>query len=210
MLNVGKIVAGMSASFVAGGFAKDYMNEQKFNASMEKSFVETAREKFVAPLQVSASTDPNKERSFIMVKPDGVQRGLVGDIVQRFEKKGFKLVAIKMMTPGQKHFEEHYADLAHRPFYPGLVKYMTSAPVVAMCWEGLGVVKTGRVMLGETNPKDSKPGTIRGDFCIEVGRNICHGSDAVESAEHEIKLWFKDDELNNWTPAAEPWVYGVN
>jgi len=79
-----------------------------------------------------------------------------------------------------------------------------------MCWEGLNAVKTGRVMLGETNPKDSKPGTIRGDFCVEVGRNIIHGSDAVESADHEIKLWFKGDDLCTWTPAEEPWVYGKN
>ena len=89
--------------------------------------------------------------------------------VIRFEQKGFKLIAIRMMRPGQKHLEEHYADLSKRPFFPGLVKYMDSGPVVAMCWEGDGVVKTGRVMLGETNPKDSKPGTIRGDYCIQVG-----------------------------------------
>ena len=112
-----------------------------------------------------------RERTFIMIKPDGVQRGLVGEIIKRFEQKGFKLVAIRMMRPGQKHLEEHYADLSKRPFFPGLVKYMDSGPVVAMCWEGDGAVKTGRVMLGETNPKDSKPGTIRGDYCIQV-RNI--------------------------------------
>merc|ERR1712107_189821 len=90
---------------------------------------------------------------------------------------------------------EHYADLAARPFFPGLVSYMNSGPVVAMAWEGQGAVKTGRVMLGETNPAASKPGTIRGDYCIQVGRNICHGSDAVESAEHEIKLWFRGRHL---------------
>ena len=108
------------------------------------------------------------ERTFLAVKPDGVQRGLVGEIIKRFEQKGFKLVAIRMMRPGQKHLEEHYADLSKRPFFPGLVKYMDSGPVVAMCWEGENVVKTGRVMLGETNPRDSKPGTIRGDYCIQV------------------------------------------
>merc|ERR1712107_865750 len=158
-------------------------------SSYERSLVETAREKVGSPFQLAASEDPTKERTFIMVKPDGVQRGLVGDIVKRFEQKGFKLVAIRMMSPGEKHFEQHYIDLASRPFYPGLVKYMSSGPVVAMCWEGLGAVKTGRVMLGETNPKDSKPGTIRGDYCVEIGRNIIHGSDAVESANEEIKLW---------------------
>jgi len=147
-----------------------------------------------------------RERTFIMIKPDGVQRGLVGEIIKRFEQKGFKLVAIRMMRPGKKHLEEHYADLSKRPFFPGLVKYMDSGPVVAMCWEGENVVKTGRVMLGETNPRDSKPGTIRGDYCIQVGRNVIHGSDAVESANHEIGLWFNDQDICNWTPAADSWI----
>merc|ERR1712168_1257940 len=102
---------------------------------------------------------------------------------------------------------KHYADLAKKPFFPGPVKYMASGPVVAMVWEGLNGVKTGRVMLGETNPADSKPGTIRGDFCIHVGRNICHGSDAVESANKEIALWFGPEEQTSWTPNANPWVY---
>merc|ERR1711894_548567 len=152
----------------------------------------------------------NQERTFIMIKPDGVQRGLVGDIIKRFEQKGFKLVAMKFMQATEDHLRQHYADLSERPFFPGLVKYMASGPVVPMVWEGLNVVKTGRVMLGETNPRDSKPGTIRGDFCIQVGRNICHGSDAVESAEKEIKLWFSDEELTSWKPAAIDWVYGEN
>ncbi len=97
--------------------------------------------------------------------------------------------------------------MAARPFFPGLVKYMSSGPVVPMVWEGLNVVKTGRVMLGETNPRDSAPGTIRGDFCIQVGRNICHGSDAVDSAKKEINLWFKPEELVAWNPAQVKWVY---
>merc|ERR1711994_605303 len=107
------------------------------------------------------------------------QRGLVGKIIQRFEQKGFQLIAMKFMQASVEHLEKHYADLAKKPFFPGLVKYMASGPVVAMVWEGLNAVKTGRVMLGETNPANSLPGTIRGDFCIHVGRNICHGSDAV-------------------------------
>ena len=125
----------------------------------------------LSPKTLQRKTFPNimaTERTFIMIKPDGVQRGLVGDIIKRFEQKGFKLVAIRMMRPGRGHLEEHYADLSKRPFFPGLVQYMDSGPVVAMCWEGEGVVKTGRVMLGETNPRDSKPGTIRGDYCIQV------------------------------------------
>jgi len=103
--------------------------------------------------------------------------------------------------------KKHYADLSSKPFFPGLVKYMSSGPVVPMVWEGLNVVKTGRVMLGETNPAASLPGTIRGDFCIQVGRNICHGSDAVDSAKKEIGLWFKDEELTKYDPVAMPWVY---
>uniref|UniRef100_A0A8C1SAI3 nucleoside-diphosphate kinase n=1 Tax=Cyprinus carpio TaxID=7962 RepID=A0A8C1SAI3_CYPCA len=109
------------------------------------------------------------ERTFIAVKPDGVQRGLIGEIVKRFEQKGFRLVAMKFLQASEDLLKQHYIDLKDRPFYPGLVKYMSSGPVAAMVWEGLNVVKTGRVMLGETNPADSKPGTIRGDFCIEVG-----------------------------------------
>merc|ERR1711944_59589 len=149
----------------------------------------------------------NQERTFIMIKPDGVHRGLVGEIIKRFEAKGFKLVAMKFMQASKEHLEEHYADLKKKPFFPGLVEYMASGPVVPMVWEGLNVVKTGRVMLGETNPKDSAPGTIRGDYCVQVGRSICHGSDSVESANKEIKLWFKDQELTRYDPVASPWVY---
>lgn len=103
--------------------------------------------------------------------------------------------------------KKHYADLSARPFFPGLVKYMSSGPVVPMVWEGTNVVKTGRVMLGATNPADSTPGTIRGDLCVEVGRNILHGSDGVESAKKEIALWFTEKEVISWTPAHESWVY---
>ncbi|KAJ3608415.1 hypothetical protein NHX12_025462 [Muraenolepis orangiensis] len=149
----------------------------------------------------------NAERTFIAVKPDGVQRGLVGDIIKRFEQKGFKLVAMKMTTASVELLKKHYADLKDRPFFPSLVSYMSSGPVVAMVWEGLNVVKTGRVMLGETNPADSKPGTIRGDFCIQVGKNIIHGSDSVDSAKHEISLWFKDDEVSSYASCAANWLY---
>merc|ERR1712223_861418 len=148
----------------------------------------------------------NRERSFIMIKPDGVHRGLVGEIIKRFEAKGFKLVAMKFMQASREHLEEHYADLKKKPFFPGLVEYMASGPVVPMVWEGLGVVKTGRVMLGATNPADSAPGTIRGDLCIQVGCNICHGSDSVDSANKEIALWFKDEELVKWDPNGMTWV----
>merc|ERR1712018_902057 len=168
----------------------------------------TRRKSIKAPTAASTKTKMgNDERTFIMIKPDGVQRGLCGDIIKRFEQKGFKLVAMKFMQASEDHLKKHYADLSSKPFFAGLVKYMSTGPVLAMVWEGLDVVKTGRVILGETNPKDSKPGTIRGDFCIQIGRNICHGSDAVDSAQKEIKLWFKDEELVSWKTCAADWIY---
>nr|XP_020464633.1 nucleoside diphosphate kinase B-like isoform X2 [Monopterus albus]XP_020464634.1 nucleoside diphosphate kinase B-like isoform X2 [Monopterus albus] len=148
-----------------------------------------------------------QERTFIAVKPDGVQRGLIGDIIKRFEMKGFKLVGMKMLNATDALLQQHYIDLKDRPFFHDLITYVSSGPVVAMVWEGKGVVKTGRVMLGETNPADSKPGTIRGDFCIDVGRNIVHGSDSVQSANREISLWFKPDELIIYTSCAHKWLY---
>merc|ERR1719409_857779 len=148
-----------------------------------------------------------RERTFIMIKPDGVQRGLIGNIVGRFEAKGFKLVALKLTSPTKEHLETHYEDLKTKKFFPGLIEYMLMGPVCAMVWEGLNAVKTGRVMLGATNPADSAPGTIRGDLCIQVGRNICHGSDAVESANKEIALWFKPEELCSWDSCQKDWVY---
>lgn len=147
------------------------------------------------------------ERTFIMIKPDGVQRGLVGKIVQRFEEKGFRMVAAKFLQADEVLLQKHYSDLSSKPFFPGLISYMLSGPVFATVWEGRNAVKTGRVMLGETNPADSKPGTIRGDYCIEVGRNICHGSDSVESAKKEIALWFKPEEITEYVPCQKPWLY---
>ena len=146
------------------------------------------------------------ERTYIMIKPDGVQRGLVGEIISRFEKKGFKLQAMKLMSPTRALLEEHYADLSSKGFFAGLIDYMNSGPVCCMVWEGMGAVKTGRVMLGATKPSDSLCGTIRGDFAIDVGRNICHGSDAVESAEKEIALWFPEG-VCAWSSHSSPWVY---
>jgi nucleoside-diphosphate kinase len=102
---------------------------------------------------------------------------------------------------------EHYKDLSARSFFPGLIAYMASGPVVCMVWTGLNAVKAGRVLLGETNPQDSRPGSIRGDFCVQTGRNIIHGSDSVESAEHEIGLWFQPQELVSWTSASRSWLY---
>jgi len=149
----------------------------------------------------------NGEKTFIMLKPDAVHRGLVGIIMDRFESRGFKLLACKFMRASQELLKEHYADLSKKGFFSELIRYMSSGPVVPMVWEGLNAVKQGRIMLGATNPKDSDPGTIRGDFCIDVGRNIIHGSDSVESANKEIGLWFSDEEIARWRSATVEWVY---
>ena len=141
-----------------------------------------------------------------MAKPDAVQRGLVGSIIQRFEAKGYKLVALKLIAPGRSHLETHYEDLAGKPFFNGLIEYMISGPVVAMVWEGTNVVLEGRKMLGATKPSESAMGTIRGDYCIEVGRNVCHGSDSVESALKEIHHWFPEG-LTEWNSCQASWVY---
>eukprot|EP01040_Poterioochromonas_malhamensis_P010827 gene10827-11801_t len=141
-----------------------------------------------------------------MVKPDGVQRRHVGNIIHRFESKGFLLKALKLVQPSRETLEEHYRDLKAKPFFPKLMDYMSSGPVVAMVWEGKQVVKTGRAMLGATNPLESAPGTIRGDFAIDVGRNICHGSDSVDSAEREIALWFKEGVVD-YKSHSQAWIY---
>ncbi|MGB3765241.1 MAG: nucleoside-diphosphate kinase [Phormidesmis sp.] len=147
------------------------------------------------------------ERSFIMIKPDGVQRGLVGNIISRFETKGFTLVGLKQMSVSRDLAEAHYAVHKERPFFKGLVDYIISAPVVAMVWEGEGVIASARMLIGATNPLESAPGTIRGDLGITIGRNIIHGSDAPETAQEEIKLWFGDGGLCDWEPAMKPWLY---
>jgi len=143
-----------------------------------------------------------------MIKPDGVHRGLIADIIKRFEQKGYTLVGIKIIHPSRDIAEEHYAEHKGKGFFPGLVNFLTSGPVIAMVWEGKGVIDTGRKLIGATNPLASAPGTIRGDFAIAVGRNIIHGSDSVESATREISLWFKPEELVAWSPvAAAKWIY---
>ncbi|KAI0166734.1 nucleoside diphosphate kinase [Hypoxylon sp. FL1284] len=149
----------------------------------------------------------SSEQTFIAIKPDGVQRGLVGTIISRFESRGFKLAAIKLVTPGKAHLEQHYADLKDKPFFPGLIEYMNSGPICAMIWEGVDAVKTGRVLLGATNPLASAPGTIRGDFALVTGRNVCHGSDSVENAKKEIALWFKEGDVVSWESAQAKWIY---
>ena len=146
------------------------------------------------------------ERTFLMIKPDGVQRNLVGEIIQRFEAKGFTLVGLKMMQVSSELAEKHYAVHKERPFFPSLVDFITSSPVVAMVWQGEGVIASARKIIGATNPLNAEPGTIRGDFGISVGRNLIHGSDGPDTAKDEVSLWFSDAELADWTPAITSWV----
>ncbi|KAL3678606.1 hypothetical protein R1sor_021562 [Riccia sorocarpa] len=146
------------------------------------------------------------ERSYIMIKPDGVQRGLVGEIITRFEQKGFSLKGLKLFQAPKELAEEHYTELQEKPFYPELVKYIVSGPVVGMVWEGPGVIASARKLIGATNPLNAEPGTIRGDFGIQSGRNVIHGSDSPENGEREIALWFKEGELVEWTRTIKPWI----
>lgn len=138
------------------------------------------------------------ERTLIAVKPDGVQRRLVGQIVQRFEQRGFKLVGMKLLQAREDILSQHYHDLHKKPFYPNLLRYMSSGPVVAMVWEGHNVVRTSRLMVGNTNPAEAYPGTIRGDYSVHISRNVIHASDSVEGAQREIQLWFDRRELVDW------------
>jgi len=161
---------------------------------------------FADNLPLFGKAGTNNERTFIAVKPDGVQRGLVGEVIKRFEARGYKLVGIKLLKPSEAIAKEHYIDLKSKPFYSGLVQYFSSGPIVAMVWEGKGVIKGGRLLVGATNPNDSLPGSIRGDLCIDVGRNLIHGSDAPESDQAEISLWFKDGEITSWSQTNESWI----
>jgi nucleoside-diphosphate kinase len=146
------------------------------------------------------------EQTFIMVKPDGVQRGLIGEIVARFEKKGYQLVGAKLMQVSRELAEQHYAEHKEKPFFGELVDFITSSPVFAMVWQGNGVIATARQMMGKTNPIDALPGTIRGDYGVSMGMNIIHGSDSPASAEREIALWFSPDEVLNYEKAINRWV----
>lgn len=147
------------------------------------------------------------ERTFAMVKPDGVQRGLVGEIISRFEKKGIKIVALKLMQITGETAEQHYAEHKGKPFFGGLVSFITSGPVAAMVLEGEDVIAMVRTMMGATAPKDSAPGTIRGDFGMTIDRNIIHGSDSLQSANREISLFFTEEEILAYSRAAEEWIY---
>ena len=138
----------------------------------------------------------NHEQTFILIKPDGVERGLIGEIIQRFEKKGFQILACQMLLPNQELLEKHYEELKKKDFFLGLIKFMLSGPVIAMVWKGKGIIAYARKLLGETDPLNSLPGTIRGDFGIDIERNICHASDSLKSAQKEITLWFPKGVIN--------------
>ncbi|WP_377888792.1 nucleoside-diphosphate kinase [Alkalihalobacillus sp. R86527] len=146
------------------------------------------------------------EKTFLMVKPDGVQRNLIGEIVSRFEKKGFNLVGAKLMTVSKDLAENHYGEHKERPFFGELVDFITSGPVFAMVWEGENVISTARTMMGATNPKDAAPGTIRGDYGVQVSMNVIHGSDSPESAEREVSLFFNENEVNEYSKTISKWV----
>lgn len=147
------------------------------------------------------------ERTFVMVKPDGVQRGLIGEVISRFEKKGLKLVAARFESLTDDRVQEQYREHLERPFFPGLKAYITSGPVFLMVWEGKNVVPVVRLLVGATNPAEALPGTIRGDFALDIGRNVIHASDSDASAEREIRIHFNDTDLIAYAACAEPMIY---
>ena len=146
------------------------------------------------------------ERTLVLVKPDGVQRGLVGEVVSRLERRGLKLAAMKLMQVDEALARRHYGEHVERPFFPGLVSFITSAPVVAMVWEAEKAVEVVRSTMGETNPASASPGTIRGDFGVDIGRNLVHGSDSLESAEREIALFFGAGEILDYSRSTDAWI----
>lgn len=147
------------------------------------------------------------ERTYLMVKPDGVQRGLAGEIIARFEKRGFKIAALKMLRISRELAEKHYGEHVGKPFFESLVGFITSGPVVAMVVEGKDAVSAVREMMGATDPLKALPGTIRGTYGIDIGRNVIHGSDSKESAAREIALFFKEEELWDYSRAIDRWIY---
>jgi len=147
------------------------------------------------------------ERTFVMVKPDGVQRGLIGEVISRLERRGLRLMVAKFMWVSKELAELHYAEHKGKPFYDGLISYITSAPVMAMAWEGPNAVAAVRQTMGVTNPAEAAPGTVRHDFALEKGRNLTHASDKVETGEREIALWFRQEELVSWSRETDKWIF---
>lgn len=147
------------------------------------------------------------ERTLILVKPDGVQRGLIGQVVDRFERRGLRLVGLKLMQMPRSLAERHYAVHEGKPFYDKLLDYITSGPVVAMVWEGNNAIAAARATMGSTNPVEATPGTIRGDLGLDIGRNLVHGSDGSENAVKEIGLFFEESELVGWERDTDAWIF---
>lgn len=146
------------------------------------------------------------EQTLVLVKPDGVQRGLVGEVITRLERRGLKLVGMKLMQVSDELARQHYGEHVDRPFFGGLVQFITSSPIVAMAWEADSAAEIVRNTLGQTNPANSPAGTIRGDFGINIGRNLVHGSDSPESGAREVALFFRPEELLSYERALEPWI----
>lgn len=147
------------------------------------------------------------ERTLVLVKPDGVQRGLVGEVISRLEKRGLRMVAAKFMDVSRELAEKHYAVHQGKPFYDPLINYITSSPVMAMVWEGPNAVAAVRQTMGATRPTEAAPGSIRHDYALEVGRNLTHASDSPENGEKEVALWFDSTELVFWDRAIDRWVF---
>lgn len=146
------------------------------------------------------------ERTLVLVKPDGVQRGLVGEVVSRLERRGLKLVAMKLMLVDESMARQHYVEHEGRPFFQGLVEFITSAPLVAMVWEADNAVDVVRNTMGETSPATAGPGTIRGDLALDIGRNLVHGSDGLRSSQREVKLFFSPEEILDYDRSTAPWI----
>ncbi len=150
------------------------------------------------------------EKTFVMVKPDGVQRGLIGEVIARLERRGLKLTGAKFMNVSVELANTHYAIHKGKPFFESLIHYIISAPVMAMVWEGPNAVAAVRQTMGATRPIEASPGSVRHDFCLDVGRNLTHASDSVENGEEEISLWFEEDEILHWNRATDPWLFEEN
>ena len=147
------------------------------------------------------------ERTLVLIKPDAMQRGLAGEILARLELRGLRIASLKLLQVDRALAERHYGEHVGKPFYEGLVAYITSGPIIAAVFEGTGAVEAVRASMGKTNPREAAPGTIRGDFGLEIGRNLIHGSDSTDSATREVALFFNAAELQAYTRAIDPWVF---
>mmetsp|Transcript_18435 Transcript_18435/g.46892 ORF Transcript_18435/g.46892 Transcript_18435/m.46892 type:complete len:246 (-) Transcript_18435:38-775(-) len=199
----------LASTLALGGVGVYMYNEDKIGSSTVVEQLTTglfAQQVHASPLPPHGIPGTKHERTFICVKPDGVQRQLVGEVVRRFEARGLKLVAMKMEHPTKAKAAGHYNDLRKKPFFASLCDYFSSGPVVALVFEGRDAIATGRSLVGATDPQSSKPGSLRGDYCIHISRNIIHGSDSKDAAKHEINFWFSPSELNDYELCNANWV----